>query len=253
MDQSLNQSLACGLRSYLSGSGSSAYTTTANDYDGSNDYAGRGQALTGAVDSKVGLTSLWIRLDADGATQRIMAGAIGAADRFNVIHLSSNKFRVFGTDAGGTIKLSMATVLTYTSGATWLHVLFSWDLANDNKFIYINDVSDLAVTTFLDAAIDHTGDEFMVGALSDGSTKVNGCLSELWFGLEYLDLSVAANRRKFIDAAGKPVDLGADGSTPTGTQPLLYLPDGDPSDNKGSGGDLIITGALTACSTSPTD
>jgi hypothetical protein len=63
-----------------------------------------------------------------------------------------------------------------------------------------------------------------------------------------------ANRRLFISATGKPVSLGANGSTPFGTQPAIYL--GNPlatwHTNLGAGGGFNVTGgALTAASTSP--
>lgn len=49
-------------------------------------------------------------------------------------------------------------------------------------------------------------------------------LSELYVNYgESLDLDVEANRRKFITAEGEPVDLGADGSEPTGNQPDFYF------------------------------
>jgi hypothetical protein len=58
----------------------------------------------------------------------------------------------------------------------------------------------------------------------------------------FYDLSVTANRRKFIAADGTPVDLGANASSVTGTVPYTYLtvrPGGVANDfatNNGSGG-----------------
>jgi hypothetical protein len=39
----------------------------------------------------------------------------------------------------------------------------------------------------------------------------------------WVDLTVVANRRKFINADKSPVDLGANGQTPFGTPPNIYL------------------------------
>jgi hypothetical protein len=73
---------------------------------------------------------------------------------------------------------------------------------------------------------------------------------------EFLDLSIEANRRKFISAAGKPADdLGASGEGPTGTNPTVFL-SGDTvtwHTNKGSGGGFTEVGALTDASSSPSD
>ena len=64
-----------------------------------------------------------------------------------------------------------------------------------------------------------------------------------------------ANRRKFIDVDGKPVDLGSDGSTPTGTVPLMFFsgPTDDWHINKGSVGGFTETGAFTDAPYSPSD
>jgi hypothetical protein len=58
----------------------------------------------------------------------------------------------------------------------------------------------------------------------------------------FVDLSVVANRRKFINRDLSPCDLGATGTTPFGYQPALYMsvrPGGAPADiliNRGLGG-----------------
>jgi hypothetical protein len=57
----------------------------------------------------------------------------------------------------------------------------------------------------------------------------------------WVDLTVVANRRKFINTDKSPVDLGANGQTPFGTPPNIYLnaSSGVPNDmtiNKGSSG-----------------
>jgi len=126
--------------------------------------------------------------------------------------------------------------------------------------IYINDVDDAQYTAYQDLAADLTLADWSIGALPDGTAKVNACFAEVYFApAQYLDLSVVANRRKFISASGRPVYLGADGSRPTGTAPIMYqrLADGAAAStfatNLGTGGDFTITGTLTTGSTSPSD
>ena len=78
-------------------------------------------------------------------------------------------------------------------------------------------------------------------------------MADTWIAPDQsIDFSVTANRRKFIDASGKPADLGANGQTPTGTPPPLFLrraPSADPStfaNNLGTGGGpFIIGGGVT--------
>jgi hypothetical protein len=76
-----------------------------------------------------------------------------------------------------------------------------------------------------------------------------GVLGQFYFDPNYIDLSVQANREKFVSGTGasvKPVDFGTDGSTPTGTQPIIYLnnPFGTFQNNLGSGGNFTEAGQL---------
>lgn len=104
---------------------------------------------------------------------------------------------------------------------------------------------------------------FFIGTnLSD---FLNGYLAEVWIAptqslLTAGDIS-PTSLAKFRDPiTGKPVDLGTDGSLPTGTAPAIYLhqPHGntDPTQfavNRGTGGTFDITGALTIAPSSPSD
>lgn len=232
-----------------------AFIVDAADFDGTNDYLTRGADLTGIADGKAGALSFWVRIDGgDGGTMDI----VGGTSFFRCLKNTSNQFSVLGfTSAGGGAILSIRTSGAYTAGATWLHVLASWDLATAAAHLYINDVSDLVSTTLTDDTINYTAGEFAVGAFNTGVLKFNGCIAEAWFNTAYIDFSVEANRRKFIDADGKPVDLGADGSTPTGGAPLVYLhlDDGEAvanfAVNAGTGEGFTITGTLDTADTSP--
>lgn len=231
------------------------------DFDGTNDYMTRGAGLTGAADSKTGILSLWIRLDGgDGATMAILRSTV-AANQFLFLHNSSNIFSLGGDNSAGTEILLLQSNTAYTAGATWLHFLASWDLANAAGHLYINGTSDLAAgSTLTDDTLDYTLADWGIGAQVDGNLKLNGCLAEFYFAPgQYLDFSNAYNRRKFISATGKPVSLGATGSLPTGTAPLVYQRVADAAavatfaTNLGSGGDFSITGTLATGSTSPSD
>jgi len=56
-------------------------------------------------------------------------------------------------------------------------------------------------------------------------------------------------------ATGKPVDLGPNGSTPTGSAPSLFFSGNATSfaTNQGTGGAFTLTSALTNATTSPSD
>ena len=241
--------------------GNSGFRCQSADFDGSADYMLRGADLTGIADGKKGLLSYWVRLDGGDGSQLIAFNNAKAGKTFVSSRETDNKIYVVGRNAATTDILNIRTNATYTASAAWLHVLSSWDLATVGaRHLYINDVSDLTVTTFTNDTIDYAAGaaNWGVGGNTDGTNLMNGCLAEIYFDpTTYLDLSVTANRRLFIDATGKPVYLGATGQQPTGTQSILYitLPYGSAASafnvNAGSGGNFTITGSLDLGSTSP--
>ena len=238
-----------------------AFTCDAADFDGTNDWMTRGADLTGIEDSKLGTVSIWFRLDGgDSAARRLFScNLTSAAAGFFINRESTNRLRIVGRTSAGTTILDMVTTPTYIAGATWYNLLASWDMAAASH-LYVNDAAPaLTTNTRTDGTIDYTKGNVGIGARVDGAEKFNGCLAEVFFHTTYIDLSVEANRRKFITAGLKPVDLGADGSTPLGVQPLVYqrIADGGLAasfaTNLGSGGDFTITGTLDVCDSSPTD
>ncbi len=234
------------------GDGVSAYLPpTPNDYDGVNDYQTRGADLTGVADSKVGTFAAFLRVDGgDGASRRIL-NHIG--NDFFAEWDTTNRFRIFARNAAGTTILTIRSNTAYLAGASWISVLASWDLANTTGQVYVNDASDLlAGATLTNDTLDYAGGtDWGFGAYPTGSAFWNGCLSIVWVDFaNFTDFSVEANRRKFITAENKPVNLGATGSNP-GSTPIIYTDNGDLTDNKGTGGDFTTTGSLDACSSNP--
>lgn len=228
------------------------YRSEALSFDGANDYALRGADLTGAANGQAILGSLWVDFNGGNGSVQAIYGAAGI--EILVQKNAANQLDVFVENTSGTIVFRRTTTDTYTDASPWLNILFSSDAAAGTGHIYVNDaIPNLGTTTNPGGSptFDLTSTEWAVGSRTNGAQKLNGCLAELYIAYEFLDLSVAANRRKFISADGRPVRLGDDGSLPTGNQPIVYMPDGNPEDNRGSGGNFTITGALTACSGSP--
>jgi len=96
------------------------------------------------------------------------------------------------------------------------------------------------------------------GATAAGGSKIHCDIADVYINFaEDLDPATTSNRRKFITAGGKPVDLGATGTGPTGSTPdvLLTNPVATWHENEGDGGDPYFTenGALTAGTDSPSD
>ena len=233
------------------------------DFDGTNDFMARGADLTGIADGKAGTFYGFIRIDGgNGAARTLFTLRSGtlAAIGVQVGLTTGNKIRVVGMNAANTIILDMVTTPTYLAGASWISILSSWNLATGVSQLYIDDAEPaLDTDTATDDTLDYTRGNVGIGGLTEGSAKMNGPLAELFFHTTAIDLSVAANRRLFISAANKPVNLGADGSTPLGVQPLVYQHLDDAQDvadfdlNAGSGGNFTITGTLATSDTSPSD
>ncbi len=234
-----------------------SYAANAVKFDGKNDYLTRGGDLSGIADSKSGILSCWLRVDSADA-HIVLLRSVESAMHFSALfNASTGKITIAGYNAaGGTAVVVMTTAKTYAASARWLHVLAAWDLAAGATHLYINDVADKTTTYATNDTIDYAtaSPNWAVGAFTDGTNKASACLSDLYFAPgHYLDFSVAENRRKIIDSSGGPVSLGADGSTPTGAAPVVFLSGGKTSfgTNTGNGGNFTVSGALEAASLPP--
>lgn len=242
------------------------YQVASADFDGTNDYMTRGAGLSSAADSKLGTFSAWLRLDglsavANGNILCATSALGGSSALFSVALLPSAgtiRFTAFNATPTTILNLDSASL---SPGASWHHIIASWDMADVAKrHIYVDDSSAISVNTYTNDVIDYTQGDWAVGALANGTQLLSGCLADLWFAPgQYIDLSVTANRRLFRSALGKPVFLGLDGSAPTGVSPLvyhkLYRSDAVASfaTNRGSGGNFTITGTLDPATTNPSD
>lgn len=218
---------------------------SANRYDGTNDYSKISSDFSGNADSKIWTGSLWFRRKGGaGSTQTFY----GAGTRVRAYFGSDNKIYFRGENSSGTLVLQLNGSTALTVDGEWHHMLWSFDMSDTAKrFLYIDDAAEtLTVTTYSNSAIDFTQTSHAIGARPAASEKFNGDLSEVWTSLgtsTYLEIDSTGIRRKFIDANGHAVDLGSDGSTPTGVSPILYSKAGGAT-NSGTGGNMTVTGAL---------
>jgi hypothetical protein len=144
----------------------------------------------------------------------------------------------------------------------WIHYLIAFRGVARNG--HQNEVAVYRNRTLLAMVYDHdvfsltptfNGKSFYVG--SDGSNSAATFdMAEYWLhlGEDFMEADgtiSGANLDKFITADLKPVDLGADGSTPFGTAPVVYChrSSADPAasfaTNLGTGGVLTLAGVLT--------
>ena len=234
-------------------------TVDAADYDGTNDYLSRASNFTGATNSKPFVLSLWVKFDSL-ATRQLLRGNDSVAG-FGPIDMSIDSGGSLEINCNGTAGTSVRVVAVGAlSAGVWRHILFATTGAANQLYI-----GDAAVSPGTDTANNINTNwggatSWNVGANSSGLIKMDGGMAELYLAPgQTLDISIEANRRKFIDASGKPVNLGLTGETPTGTAPLLYLhlDDAETANNfainRGTGGNLTVTGALTTYASSPSD
>jgi hypothetical protein len=229
-------------------------------FDGTNDWLDRGAGLTGAVDGENLIHSLWFKVDDAANDDTLISFFRSVTDEISIFKLANNKLRVLYASSGGQLyKSDSDDLFDSTTNTGWHHLLVALELdVTPVAHIYLDD-SPLAVTVAtgpLNGDIDFTppgGTNWGIGATSAGANKMTGDLAEVYMAAEYLDISIEANRRKFISAGGSPIDLGADGSAPTGTAPIVFFSGATDAwhTNKGSGGGFTENGALTDASSRP--
>lgn len=243
-----------------------ALTVDAADFDGTNDYLSRTSLFSpNAADSKKGILSFWFKPTAGTSilidTSSVVTG-YGPYIQVDWNLTAVNKFTIYTNSR--TTALASLTVQSTTAHAAgaWYNVLCSWDMATAGaRHLYVNDVSDVTQIAFNNNTVEYSEiDKFQVGDIIGTGFKTNGGLAELYFAPnQYLDFSVSSNRRFFITSGGKPANLGATGSLPTGTEPLIYLhldhleTANDFAINRASHGNLTVVGALTTFASSPSD
>jgi len=140
----------------------------------------------------------------------------------------------------------------------WNCMMISFNTSISDKSIrwYRND-ADQGATNANDAVYRFGGGagesrQFVVASKGINQQAFGGALAEIYYAPnQFIDFDVESNRRLFLNADGTPVDLGADGSTPTGIQPMLYLSlrEGEGADqfavNRGFGADLSVVGNVS--------
>lgn len=209
--------------------------------------------LSGVSDSQKFTLSLWFKPDAQSSAALLAFAASSVWKAGVLTSVSAGGTWALFRNAAGTNGINY--VFGWPAQSLWHHVLISADTSMPVGMLYVDDVPTvLTVTSGIN--FNFSAGTVLVGARSGGYFP--GSLAEVWLMPgTYMDLTVAANRRKFRTADGRPVDLGSTGSTPTGSQPPLYLSvraSGSANDfatNRGSGGDFSVLGSPSLSTSSP--
>jgi len=228
---------------YTGARGPSEFWGESAEFNGTDQNLTKASTFTGVSDGKAFtfLCSAFFDVTSNGDT--IFSFIDGATYSLRAsVGANSRELNLFGTNASGTTILSAQTGNNVLTTGGWKNILVSVDMTSASKrHIYIND-SNISATwsTYTNDNFNFAGlDSNNIASFSSGSSFLNGKIGFLWFNTEYIDFSQEANRLKFFDAFNNPVDLGEDGSTPTGSQPLIYLNEGfHLGTNLGSGGNF---------------
>lgn len=237
------------------------YTAQGVRFDSTNDWLSRGGLLTGTADGPAFTLSFWVKLlGGDTAIMAFLNSTGPAANEPSFHRMSNDKFKLqcFSPTSAALWVTETDRLFNTTTNTGWHHVLIAGNLvATPVGHFFVDDASEPVtdITAPTTGDIRFTNDDWGIGGDAGGSFRLNAEFADIWFDLNFLDITVETNRRKFIDAVGKPVDLGATGQLPTGSDPILYHsgPTVDWHTNKGTGGGFTENGALTDAASSPSD
>ena len=231
------------------------YACDAIALDGST-YGDYGSTPAGLADGKKITASFWYKKDSDDTVEPIYFGTPNGD--FQIVFQDTNKLNIRGFTSGFSKILEVYSTGTQVVADGWVHWYLAVDLSATTVDLYRNGVDDSPdEDTVTDSTMDLAESGAHIFANHSAGTIASGDLAEFWMHTNYYDAATYAS--SFV-TGGKPVDLGADGSTPTSVQPLFYYHlDVDEAaanffTNAGTGGNPTATGgSLSTASTSPSD
>lgn len=244
------------MRSSVGALASGGYFANAVNFNGSTYLTA--PTITGQANSTFWCGSIWIKPSANGTNMCVLYDFESSTNKFFYVYkLANNSIQFVAKGTSGNTILSVSSSASSILSGNWYNVLWFFNMTNPSqRYLYINDVSDLAtVTTYTNESIDFTlgSPGWSIGANGALVDRWNGDMADIWMisGYGFLFSNEGA-RRHFISSSGKPVDLGSTGGKPVGVDPLIFLsgPTVDWHLNKASSG-FTETGALTDATTSP--
>lgn len=243
--------------------GSHAVSFDSNDWYTGNLFPGNSSNTSQVESTGAWTISFWFRADSSSAGwtsgqgflfeeyYKTVSGKTGFPLRFQLEYESTNKiqFEAFNSSNGRIGRTGYIQGTGANAGAisadTWYWMAVSYDSSGGGFQAYIGErgngtpVSQLfwvnvtsaqeIYTNWHYGGVNNSKDYGGIAARYAGNIQFTGELAEVWFTDSKIDLSSSTNRQKFYSATGYPVDLGSDGSTPTGSQPVVYF-SGDASD-----------------------
>tara|TARA_R110000772_G_scaffold255345_1_gene371537 strand:- start:40 stop:846 length:807 start_codon:yes stop_codon:yes gene_type:complete len=176
----------------------------------------------------------------------------GSDNGFNLSSYSNGSLScsIFENIAGNTVLFSgtCATASAAVAG-TWYSVFVSIDTATNSLKVYHRGALFSYTMTAGSSIRVHTERMVLGYATRYTSSAFEGGMSNMYLAPSLVDLSQEANRNKFVDQLGYPIDLTQqieDGDIP---EPIIYMKFEDTAalgTNSGTGGDFTVNGTVTA-------
>jgi hypothetical protein len=206
-------------------------------------------ASLGLSDSATFSLSTFALLTNSGTGQVVFSANTASTYRLRIAKTGSNLLEIETANSSGVRVLDYISSSSLSSSA--IHLAISFNRTLEICRVFVNGVQLTgSVTTGAGTLVNLTlNSNYRIGARGSGVEPIasGGYLSEFYFTTEYIDFSQEANRLKFRDAFGNPVDLTQqieDGAIPN---PAIYMrfPPTAFGTNYGTGGDFSISGTLT--------
>lgn len=243
-----------GLGLGLSGHSSPGAYAYAAAFDGTNDWLGAASGVTttpsfGALSSAESTftISCWIKAQSGMGAAKSISSITSTNTTKLQLQITGADYGAMIASSGGGLPLIFISSATTTSPIViatggWVHLMAAFSSGSAYK-VYVNGVSAISAAP----SGNWQGNlPFRLGAQGSSITqKIIGQIAQYWFHNTYLDPT--SNVDKFY-RDGKAENLAADGSLPTGSAPILYLPfsnAGNLGENLGSGGNIAVNGAPT--------
>lgn len=234
--------------------GSSEFWAGSAEFDTNGDSLSRTSTIVGAANSKTFSAVFAFSRTATSGLKSTYTMTNPAQSQFRGVTALINNLQleIEGYNASGTKILDAHVPSAITSANKFITVQVSIDMSDTAKRHIAIDGIPVSPTwnTYTNdfIGLDSSDTAIWLGSNQGSTVVLAGSLGFLWFNTEDADFGQEANRLKFVDAFGYPVDIGEDGSIPTGNQPLIYMPFDDSSDlgyNAGTGGHFTVNGGVT--------
>lgn len=207
--------------------GKAAYAAKTVENNANNAYIyGTGATALTTGQQESWILSVWLKPSTVSGTQYLLHTKNAPAFKYIGAYLTTTAIAVLA--GGGTNGLNFKQSSTGVIDTNSLqHILISVDLsrANADKIqVYVDDADvTMGSITATTGSNNMDGEWGFLTQTSGGANALYADqVSDFYFSLDALDFDTETNRRKFISPSGARVNLGADGSHPTGNQPLWY-------------------------------